>query len=252
MKYIVITLLAALIMITGCAKPQEPNKPAKVWLKEGLTQFENEDYKDAAASFENAIKEAETPELAAKAQLFLGDSYFQMENYQEAIPSYQEYLTIYSSSLDAPKALHRIGLSYYRQLESVDRDQSNTELALESFIKLSIDYPKYSQELLLDSKVNELRDMLAEKEIYIAKFYFRINEDEAAEHHLKRFLINYKDTSLYPQAALMLGEYLLKQKDREDEGVVVLTDLLEQCHNPKMLKRISNLLKKYASRLRTR
>ena len=248
MRHIFLSIALIVVLMSGCAKKQPPTKPADVWLKEGLTLFEKKDYEEAAESFENAIKEAETPEQAARAQRLLGDSYFEMENFEEAIPSYQEYLSIYTDSKDAPKVLHRIGLSYYKQLEAVDRDQTNTELALESFDRLRIDYPDYAEKLKLDGTVNELRHLLAQKEMYIVKFYFRINEDEAAEYHLKRFLKNHRESSLYPQAALMLGKYMFDHDGREAEGVKILSDLLDRCHNPKMMKKISSLLDKYASK----
>lgn len=240
------------MLFTGCSKKQEPYKPAEVWMKEGMMLFQDAEYKDATVAFENAIMEAESPEMAAKAQLFLGDSYFFMEDYQEAIPSYNEYLKIYYESADAPKVMHRLGLSYYNQLEAIDRDQTKTEMALNSFIRLEDDFPRYSgeQELELDSKIRELRDMLAEKDIYIAKFYFRINEDAAAEFQLRHFMDNYKDTSYYPEAAFMLGEYLFDQEGREYEAIAVLNELVGQCNNRKMLKKVGKLIKEYEHQLK--
>lgn len=245
MKYTILLLSILLIFSTGCVKKQELSKPADVWMKEGLMYFNDKDYQEAAAAFENAIMEAESPELAAKAQLFLGDSYFFMENYEEAIPSYNEFLHIYFESADAPKVMHRLGLSYFNQLGTIDRDQSKTELALNSFLKLKIDYPVYSKELKLDSKIKEIRDMLAEKDLYIARFYFRINEYNAGEFQLRHFLDNYKDTAYYPEAAFMLSQYLFHQEGREEEAIEYLNELIGKCSNPKMLKKITKLLARY-------
>jgi outer membrane protein assembly factor BamD len=246
-KAIILIISILIILFVGCSKKPTIKKPANVWMQEGLTYFDNEDYKEAALAFENAVMEAETPELAAKAQLFLGDSYFFREKYNEAIPSYEEYLRIYSDSKDAKFAMYRLGLCYYNQVESIDRDQTNTKKALQIFMQLKSKYPEFAKEVSLDEKIKELREYLAEKDIYIAKFYFRIGKDKAAELRLKHFMENYTDTSYFPKATLMLVEYLL-ENGRRDEAVQYVGEFVDKCNNPRMFHKVERLLKKYSKK----
>lgn len=74
-----ILLIILILFIIGCSTKEEPKKPAEVWLKEGTEYFQKKKYSRAAEALENAIIEAESPELAAQAQLLLGDSYFFMK-----------------------------------------------------------------------------------------------------------------------------------------------------------------------------
>jgi outer membrane protein assembly factor BamD len=245
MKFTTIILSIAVMLIFGCSKKIETSRPAEAWLKDGLTQYAEEEYKDAAKSFENAIKEAETPEIAAKAQLYLGNSYYQMEKFEEAIPSYEEYLSIYSDSPDAPEAIYKLGMCYYNQLKPIDKDQTFTIEALKNFKLLKDKYPGYAKLYKIDSKIRKLRNMLAEKQLYVAKFYLRCNKEIAAEMELRKLLQNYNGTPAHTEASLLLSEYLIKQKGREEEAIELLQKMLTKNDSPKIKKEAKNILEKY-------
>ena len=244
MKLTNIILLSLIVIIIGCSKKIEPSRPAEAWLKDGLTQYSQKEYKDAIKSFENAIKEADNPQIAAKAQLYLGNSYYERKKYDEAIPSYEEYLHIYSDSPDAPEAIYKLGMCYYHQLKPIDKDQTFTIEALKNFQKLHDKYPKFSKKFMVDKKIAELRNMLAENKLYIAKFYLRTDKEKAAEIQLRKILKKYKDTPTYPKATLVLSKYLMNQKGREEEAMDLLQNLLKQTKSKKDRQEAHNIMKK--------
>ncbi|UOD33715.1 outer membrane protein assembly factor BamD [Deferribacteraceae bacterium V6Fe1] len=250
MNKIFLVMALTLLIIVGCGKKPEPNKSADVWLKEGLTYFEKGKYKKAAEAFEQSILEADNPEIAAQAQLFLADSYFFLNQFDEAIPSYEEYLDIYPDNEYAKQALYRLALCYYKQIDTIDRDQTNTIKALENFKKLKDRFPEYAKTVETNAKIKELREMLAEREYYVAKFYLRTKKFKAAEMRFKTVLEQYPDTEIFPKAAIDYAEYIVERSNNKTEAIAILTQALKNENGKKYLKSVSNLLGKLQEELK--
>ncbi|PMP71091.1 MAG: hypothetical protein C0187_04555 [Calditerrivibrio nitroreducens] len=240
----ILIFLIFIFIVVGCSSKEPPKKPAEEWLKEGTQYFQKKKYQKAAEALENAIIEAESPDLAAQAQLLLGDSYFLMKEYEQAIPSYKEYLNIYPDSPDAKRAMYRLGLCYYNQVDTVDRDLENAELALKTFTQLKEKYPDFAKENKVDKKIVELKNLLAEKELYVAKFYFRIKEPASAIKRLEYLVKNFKDTKAYPEGLIMLAESYVDKPDKAQEVVNLLTELAKTKEGMTYLGRISSVLAK--------
>lgn len=251
MNKIFLAMVLTLLIFTGCGKKPEQNKPADVWLKEGLNYFEKGKYKKAAEAFEQSILEADNPEIAAQAQLFLADSYFFLEQFDEAIPSYEEYIEIYPDNEYAKQALYRLALCYYKQIDTIDRDKTSIVKALENFQNLKNRFPEYSKTKGADDKIKELREMLAEREYYVAKFYLRTKKFKAAEMRFKTILEQYSDTEIYPKAAVDFAEYLLEHTNNKAEAISLLSQILKNENGKKYLKSVSNLLGKLQNELKT-
>ena len=221
------------LAFAGCSKKVDKMPPAEVSMKKGMTYFQKGKYEKAIPHFENTLMEAETPEMAAKAQLFLADAYFLDKQYPEAIPAYEQFLEIYGETDDANTALLRMGLSHYAMLSSIDRDMGAAEGALVTFVKLRDRSPGFAREYELNKKIVELRGMLAARELYVAKFYFRINKPSPAETRLQFLIDNYEDTVAYEEALYLYGKYLAGQKDRELAAVNVFKKLVKERPNSK-------------------
>jgi len=243
MKKIVILLILSLAVFS-CAGKNAGEITANELFQQGLNQFSAEDYNDAAKLFERTIMKADTPELAAKAQLFLADSYFMMKDYAQAIPSYEQYLNIYGGSKEEPRVIYRLGTSYYRLIPGIDRDQTNTRKALDKFELLKKEYPEFSKKKKADKLITKLRNKLARKEMYVADFYFRIGEEEAAAARLKSIVENYKNTKVFPRAALRLSEYFIDKGENETQAVTYLNSVLRQEDGKKYLPEVSEMLDK--------
>jgi|Wag4MinimDraft_13_1082653.scaffolds.fasta_scaffold00119_11 outer membrane protein assembly factor BamD len=246
MKKILI-LLAFVVFVVSCASKNPNEMSAEQLLSYGLNAFEQADYDEAAKYFEKSIMKADTPEIAAKAQLFLGNSYFIMGDFAQAIPSYEQYLDLYEGTKEEKRVIFRLASSYYKIIQSIDRDQSNTKEALKYFEKLRQKFPAYAHEKGVDDTIRKLRNRLAEKEMYVAEFYFRIGKDEAAEKRLKYILENYQDTEVYCKAALKYSEYLIEKGKKTNVAVAYLKNVLQQNNDKEYLERASEILKKLES-----
>jgi len=253
MRKIVLLIIICMLAFVSCSKKTGTHVTASENMKIGMDYFQRGKYERAVPYFENTLMEAETPEMAAQAQLFLADAYFLDKKYEEAIPAYEQYLEIYGNSPDAGTAMLRLGLSHYAQVSTIDRDMSEVEGALKAFTKLRDKFPSYTKEFELNKKIVDLRGMLADRELYVAKFYYRIGSPDAGETRLKYLIENYSDTVAYEEALYMYGNKLAETDGREAEAIKYYQKLVKERPESQYVvdvaRKLTSLLAKITNKL---
>ncbi|NIR13447.1 MAG: outer membrane protein assembly factor BamD, partial [Desulfobacterales bacterium] len=86
-----------------------------------------------------------------------------------------------------------IGLSYFNQMLSVDRDQTSTRKALSNFEFLMANYPPSVLTEKAREKAEICRERLAAKELYVAKFHYKRKKYRGAKARLEAAV------KLYPE-----------------------------------------------------
>lgn len=231
-----------MLALAACSKKTAPDMTAGESMKRGMDYFQRGKYEKSITYFEHTLMEAESPDMAAKAQLFLADAYFLNKNYVEAIPAYELFLEIYGETQDANTAMLRLGLSHYAQISTIDRDMAAVEGALQAFTKLRDKSPSYAREFELNKKIVELRSMLAARELYVAKFYYRIGEPDSGEIRLKHLIDNYSDTEAYDEALYIYANKLADQDGKEVEAVKYYKKLIKERPNSKYVNDVAREL----------
>jgi outer membrane protein assembly factor BamD len=110
------------------------------------------------------------------ARIGVADSYFEeggTANYVLAVSSYREFLTLYPQHPRSDYAQFRAAESYFKQMNSPDRDQTATHQALEEYQRLLDVYPdsKYVEEAR--ARIHDCRQTLARSNHLVAAFYQR-------------------------------------------------------------------------------
>jgi outer membrane protein assembly factor BamD len=112
--------------------------------------------------------------FAIRSELAIADVYYKQESYAEAQVAYQAFRELHPKYEKADYVQYRIGLSFFNQLPStIDRDLT---LANDTILNLSDLIKKYpNSEYIKDAteKRTAAIKMQAEKEEYIADFYFK-------------------------------------------------------------------------------
>jgi outer membrane protein assembly factor BamD len=83
-----------------------------------------------------------------------------------------------------PYVLYQMGMCHYRQIEKIDRDQTETAKARKEFERLIARFPESKFSAAAEKLLRECKQKLAEQEFYIGRFYFGRKQYQAA---LKRF-----------------------------------------------------------------
>lgn len=141
---------------------------------------------------------------AALAELRSGDVYFKKKEYTLAAEEYENFITNHPGHKELDYAMYRLGLSYYKMKAGKDRNHSKRLQSIKWFTLLKKTYPDSPYAEQTRDKIEESRRMLAEREIYIGKFYQKKKNYEAAAQRYRNVLENYSDTEYAEKARKLL------------------------------------------------
>ena len=172
-------------------------------------QLDRNNYEAAAKLFDEVERQHPYSVWARRAQLMSAFSYYMAQQYSDAISSAQRFLTIHPGNKDAPYANYLIAMSYYQQIEDVNRDQKITQQAADSFGELIRRYPqsRYAADARL--KLDLINDHLAGKEMEVGRFYQRQGNWLAAALRFRTVVDKYQTTTHTPEALERLVESYL-------------------------------------------
>jgi outer membrane protein assembly factor BamD len=234
-----------LLLVTACTSGVvPPPKAASTYFQEGESFFEKGLYEDAIASWEKVRDSYYSPELNIQAEMKIAEAQFLAGNYLEAALAYEEFLKQHPGNENTDKILYQLGMSYFKQMLSSDRDQTVTRNALATFTSLLQRYPE-------DSRKDEVREMialcrgrLAEHELYIGRFYLKYGHPEAAIQRLRSLFSTYPEFGERDQAYFLLGQAYLKA-NRDKDAIEAFNTLYREFPNSKYITPAQKILAKH-------
>jgi len=166
-------------------------------------------YRQAAALFDEVERQHPYSIWARRAQLMAAFSHYAAQQYPDAISSARRFLSLHPGNKDAPYAYYIIGMSYYEQIATVQRDQSSTRAAKEAFTELIRRYPASPYAADARLKLDLVNDQLAGKEMAIGRFYSDQRLWIAATIRYRRVVDEYQSTIQVQEALYRLVEAYL-------------------------------------------
>ncbi|HEY6817577.1 MAG TPA: outer membrane protein assembly factor BamD [Croceibacterium sp.] len=160
----------------------------------------------AAALFDEVERQHPYSPWARRAQLMSAFSYYVAQDYNKSIESAQRFLQIHPGNKDAPYAYYLVALSYYEQINDVDRDQQITLQALTALQDVQRRYPNSEYAADARVKIDLVNDHLAGKEMEIGRFYEKSGSWLAAQIRFQNVVEKYETTSHAPEALFRLTE----------------------------------------------
>jgi outer membrane protein assembly factor BamD len=155
------------------------------------------------------------------------ESFFEKEDYAEAGVEYQHFLDLHKTHILAPYAQYRLGLSYFKQVTTRDRDPEPVRKAMDGMTLLLKEYPGSSYENDARARIKECREHLASYELYVGKHYYRQTAYLAALHRFETVVKLYADTEAFSEAAYSLA-LTYADLGANDRAMEYLTRLLKQ------------------------
>ena len=233
-----IFLLIALPLLFGCSgKGKDIKKiegePEKLY-KEGLARFNKRNYPDALKKFEE-LKSSfpDSPPYTIWAELKIGDCHFLNKEYVEAIAAYEEFKKIHPSHEEIPYVQYQIGMSYYNQMLTLDRDQTSTQKALSSFEYIIANYPPSLFTDKAKEKVGVCKKRLADHEFYIGNFYYKQGRFQAAASRFEALLEKFPKNPGEDETLYLLGKSYLEfdQWEKAEAAFMkIVTDYPQSTH----------------------
>ncbi|MGQ9693195.1 MAG: outer membrane protein assembly factor BamD [Thermodesulfobacteriota bacterium] len=190
-----ILIFCGVSFLNGCAfgPPKDIQKSAQEMYNEGLKLLNKKKYERAAEAFQKLKEEHPLSSYTPLAELRIADALFFNKSYAEAVNQYEEFRKLHPLHGEVPYAIYQMGMCYFKQMLSVDRDQTATEKALEQFRYLIENFPHSPHTPAAREKVQACRKQLAEHEYYIAHFYLRMKKYRAALGRFEKILQAFPD-----------------------------------------------------------
>ncbi len=199
------------LILTACSSTKaKPQKPAEQYFVKGEKYFDDGNYNKAIESWEQVRDAFYSPELSMLAELKIAEAYFRSEQYAEAAAAYDDFLKQHPNNEHTPIILYRMGLSYYRQILAPDRDQTSTKKALQSFQKMVKRFPDHPKAQEARNLILRCRTRLAEHEVYVGRFYLRIDQYQQAINRLEGVLKSFPQYYYRDEAYFYLGQAYFK------------------------------------------
>ncbi|WP_375672605.1 outer membrane protein assembly factor BamD, partial [Bartonella sp. AA16SXTY] len=96
---------------------------------------------------------------------------YRLEKYDDSISMAQRYITLYPEADDAAYAYYIIGLSSFRRIPDVTRDQRDTKRAITAMQLIIERYPNSEYVKDAKAKIRFGREQLAGKEMQVGRYY---------------------------------------------------------------------------------
>ena len=207
----IIFLFIYIIFIVSCTK--DKNKVDQVLLeqdieaemiiayKEGMKELEKGDALYASRKFDEAEILFPQSIWAAKASLMSAYALYSQNYYDDAIFNLERHIKNYPKDKDLVYAYYLIAICYFEQLYDERKDLKPLVKAREKFEHILKKYPNTDYAIDAKWKMGLIVDQMAAKEMYIGRYYMKMEKWIAAINRFK-FVVKYYDTTIYIEEAL--------------------------------------------------
>ncbi len=233
------------IFLFGCSgKSVDENNPASVY-EDAESDISDKRYLMAIDKLKNVKNRFPYSHQATLAQLRIADVYFLEESFVEAAASYEGFRDLHPKHERADYVLFRIAESYHKQLpDNRDRDLTPGSKALEAYRELFRLYPTSTYTAEGRERLKEIGELLAEKEMYIANFYFKQNQYDNAARRFAVVNAKFGETSV-DQEAYWKRVKCLEEMSKTDEVRTVMRSYIDKYPQGRYASAIGELLQKY-------
>ena len=207
--------IAAALAVGACAgRHPLPDTPPEELYRLAEEAVEDKDYEDARQLIDQIRDEFPFSKYAAEAELLGADMAYKRKEWEEAAAAYRSFEELHPTHSRVDYAIFRRGLAYLQTSLGADRDQTGTRNAAEALQKLLFAHPQTQYAGEARERLTQAREKLAEHELYVARYYARKEEYEAALTRLRGLVQNYPETSHRDEALGLALELEAEKKGR--------------------------------------
>lgn len=190
-----------------------------------------ERYDEAIRRYQEVKNKYPYSAFATKAELAIADCYYKQESFPEAQVSYQAFRELHPKHEKMDYIVFKIASSYFNQLpNSIDRDLTLAQDAIAQYTELIKKFPNSEYAKESEEKKSKTIHMLAEKEQYIADFYFKREIYGSALSRYEGILKNYANEGM-GEHALVRSVLSAKRSGDKDKAQKYFAELKEKYPN---------------------
>ena len=212
MKFHLVYLIIVLLFLnTSCSKEKEKKvsiveeESLEMQMinayNEGLKELDKEDPIYAAKKFNEAELLYPQSIWAPRAALMAAYSYFSFFYYSDAVLELEKFLDKYKNHPRRDYAYYLLALSHYDQIVDETKDLNEILKAKKYFEIIIQEYPNTDFALDSEYKLELIQELLASKEMYLARYYVEKEKWIPAINRFKTVVKDY-DSTIYVEEAL--------------------------------------------------
>lgn len=197
--------LIGMLFLYGCSAKEKPATPEE-YLRLGNQQLGRKRQQQAREYYQQLLENFPDSAYKAEAQFNIAESLYNEGDYLEARFEYEKFLQLHPVHPLASRAQFQLGMCSLQQILSYDRDQTHTHQALQAFRLLRRQYPQDPLVPVAEAHIRTLRERLAARELYVARFYYDKKAYQAAIARLLNLIQVYPTTPALDEALYMLAD----------------------------------------------
>ena len=202
--------LLSLLILFSCSKKNIENSVIKEKSLElqvlevydiGKDALEGGDVLFAAKKFNEVETLFPQSDLAPKSALMAAYSYYVQDYYSDSIAELERFIRVYPYHKNISYAHYLMGICYFEQIVDEKKDLQSIKNAKVKFEYVLNEYTNTEYALDAEFKISLINDILASKEMYIGRYYFKKKKWISAINRFRTVVDDY-DTTIYTAEAL--------------------------------------------------
>ena len=208
-------LLVMLLILSACSKDEKKislieEKSQNLQMieiyNEAIEELNRGDAIYAAKKFNEAEIIFPQSEWAPKASLMAAYAYYSQSYFSRSIGELERYLDKYKNHKDRDYAYYLLALCYYDQIVDEKKDLKSIIDSKRYFEKVINNYPNTDFAIDSEFKMQVIDEILASKEMYIARYYVDKEKWVPASNRFKKIINQYSETIFVEEALHRLVE----------------------------------------------
>ncbi len=224
----IFSILLVFLLILSCSssndKPLVPPPKEKISLPKlwgfAMDDFNNGNAEGAIEKFKMVEKDYSYTEWAPKSLLMMAYVYYEANRCSDTLSILERYVKFYPSNPERVYVEYLKGVCYFEEVSEFSKDQEKTVKAINQFKSLINTYPNTEYADDAKYKLDLLNDLMAGKEMYVARYYMNKRKWAAAIGRLKTIVDKYQTTIYIEEALYRLVEIYHKLGLEEDASKV--------------------------------
>ncbi|MBW1937086.1 MAG: outer membrane protein assembly factor BamD [Deltaproteobacteria bacterium] len=216
-----LVLFLAIFLLSGCTLMhwflgEEEEKSPQELMRDGVGNLESGRYKAAVEAFQKIKDRYPYSKYAVLAELKMADALYLTKEWDQALEGYREFEKLHPKHKEIPYVIYQEGMCFFRQMRSIDREQTHTLKAKQEFERLIRKFPRDEYANRARRNLRKCYIFLAEYELYVGNFYYKKGKYRAALGRYLYLLKHYPDMGQYSRALEKISK--CKEKIAKEEA----------------------------------
>jgi outer membrane protein assembly factor BamD len=219
-----LAILAASLAVfttTACGPKKIKVRPADDLHQDAREFHQDESYTAAIDTYKQLLDNYPLDPRVEEIELAMARAHYADGAYPESIAAFSDFQRMHPTSPELPGVEYSIGQAYLDQASTIDRDLAAAASASRRFESVIDRFPEDGHAVESARKLHESREFLAERELYVAKFYARRGRTPAARVRMAQLIARYPETKAAGEAMELVAE---QGREGEDPALATLAE----------------------------